>query len=90
MKNNPISYIIEETIFALRRGHMIFKVYFQDNFHQVPVRENTKAIYVEGETEEDVRYKLKDRDYNIEFVTPISGAFLEYEQQNPDFTVEKI
>ncbi|WP_078554975.1 DNA-dependent RNA polymerase subunit epsilon [Bacillus alkalicellulosilyticus] len=69
---------------------MIFKVYFQDNFTQVPVRENTKSIYIEGESEQDVRLKLKDHQYNIEFVTPVTGAFLEYEQQNEDFSVEKI
>ncbi|ERN53116.1 DNA-directed RNA polymerase subunit epsilon [Alkalihalophilus marmarensis] len=69
---------------------MIFKVYFQKNFHQVPVRELTETIYVEGESESDVRKKLVPREYNIEFVTPVSGAYLEYEKQNEDFKVESI
>ena len=69
---------------------MIFKVYFQKNFDQVPVRETTETIYVEGESESDIRKKLIDRKYNIEFVTPISGAYLEYEQNREDFQVESI
>ena len=69
---------------------MIFKVFFQKNFNQVPVREFTESIYVEGENEADVRKKLAPREYNIEFVTPISGEHLEYEQANESFTVESI
>jgi len=69
---------------------MIFKVYYQESIKQVPVREKTKTVYVEGDSEKDVRNKLADRPYNIEFVTPVTGAFLEYEQQNEDFTVLEI
>ncbi|WP_088104934.1 DNA-dependent RNA polymerase subunit epsilon [Halalkalibacter urbisdiaboli] len=69
---------------------MIFKVYYQINFDQVPVRETTESIYVEGESESDVRKKLAPRKYNIEFITPISGAHLEYEQSREDFKVESI
>lgn len=69
---------------------MIFKVYYQKKFNQVPVREFTETIFVEGESEADVRLKLVPRKYNIEFITPLSGAYLEYEQQNEDFKVETI
>ena len=69
---------------------MIFKVYFQDSKTQVPVREKTKSIYVEGESVRDVRNKLAETPYNIEFITPIEGAFLEYEKQNEDFKVLEI
>lgn len=69
---------------------MIFKVYFQESAKQVPVREKTQTVYVEGDSEKDVRTKLADRPYNIEFVTPVTGAFLEYEQQNEDFKVLEI
>jgi DNA-dependent RNA polymerase auxiliary subunit epsilon len=68
----------------------IFKVFFQKDFNQVPVREFTEAIYVEGESEADVRKKLVPRKYNIEFVTQISGAHLEYEQSKEAFTVESL
>ncbi|WP_227935653.1 DNA-dependent RNA polymerase subunit epsilon [Alkalihalobacillus deserti] len=69
---------------------MIFKVYFQKKFNQVPVREFTESIYVEGDSEADVRKKLAPREYNIEFVTPISGEYLEYEQSKGSFTVESL
>ena len=29
---------------------MIFKVYYQETITEVPVRENTKTIFVEGES----------------------------------------
>ncbi|MBP2239957.1 DNA-dependent RNA polymerase auxiliary subunit epsilon [Cytobacillus eiseniae] len=69
---------------------MIFKVYFQDSKTQVPVREKTKTIYLEGKSERDVRIKLKNKPYNIEFITGLEGAFLEYEKQNEDFKVLEI
>jgi len=69
---------------------MIFKVYYQDSKTEVPVREKTKTIFVEGDSERDVRLKLADRNYNIEFVTAVQGEFLEYERQNEDFKVLEI
>jgi len=69
---------------------MIFKVYFQEDKTQVAVREKTKTIYLEANSEKDVRTKLADRPYNIEFVTPVTGAFLEYEKQNEDYKVLEI
>jgi len=69
---------------------MIFKVFYQESKLQVPVREMTKTIYVEGETIRDVRQKLAQYPYNIEFITPIVGDFLEYEKQNEDFKVLEI
>ena len=56
--------------------------YFQHNKDEVIVRENTNTIYVEGETEEQVRRYLKDRNYNIEFITKLEGAHLEYEKEH--------
>ncbi|WP_100404635.1 DNA-dependent RNA polymerase subunit epsilon [Bacillus solitudinis] len=69
---------------------MIFKVYFQKIWGQVPVRETTETIYVEAVSESDVRKKLIPRKYNIEFITEISGAHLEYEQSREDFKVEAL
>lgn len=51
----------------------VFKVFFQHNKDEVIVRENTNTIYVEGETEEQVRRYLKDRNYNIEFITKLEA-----------------
>ncbi|MDG5789492.1 DNA-directed RNA polymerase subunit epsilon [Evansella sp. AB-P1] len=69
---------------------MIFKVFYQETIHEVPVREKTKAMYLEANSEEDVRKKLADRQYNIEFVTPLKGDALAYEQQNENFKLENV
>ncbi|MEC1521020.1 DNA-directed RNA polymerase subunit epsilon [Neobacillus niacini] len=69
---------------------MVFKVYFQENIKEVPVREKTKVLYVEGESVRDVRKKIQNRGYNVEMVQEVSGAFLEYEKQNEDFNVLEI
>ncbi|MDE4086243.1 DNA-directed RNA polymerase subunit epsilon [Planococcus maritimus] len=69
---------------------MIFKVYYQENRFEVPVRENTKSLYVEASTEREVRYHLKDRNFNIELVQLLEGQHLEYEQASQDYHVESI
>ncbi|MFJ7970589.1 DNA-dependent RNA polymerase subunit epsilon [Psychrobacillus sp. NPDC096389] len=68
---------------------MIYKVYYQENALQVPVRENTKSLYVEAESEREVRAILKERQYNIELIQLLEGNHLEYEQASPNFKVEK-
>ncbi|AST97353.1 DNA-dependent RNA polymerase subunit epsilon [Shouchella clausii] len=69
---------------------MIFKVYYQEDAAQMPVRERTKSLYIEGESEADVRLKLAKQNFNIEYVTAVTGAYLEYEQTNSDFKVVNI
>lgn len=68
---------------------MIYKVFYQENMLQVPVRENTKSMYLEADSERAVREKLKARQYNIEYIQPLEGAHLEYEQASPNFKVEQ-
>ena len=69
---------------------MIFKVFYQETIEEIPVREETKALYIEAETEEQVRKSLSETKYNIEFVTPLSEEALAYEKEtNDDFRVEK-
>ncbi|MEH7122275.1 DNA-directed RNA polymerase subunit epsilon [Bacillus sp. JJ1532] len=69
---------------------MIFKVFYQESKKEVPVREKTQTIYVEGESERDVRLKLADKPYNIEFITILEGQFLDFEKQSEDFKVLEI
>jgi len=69
---------------------MIYKVYYQENMLEVPVRENTKSLYIEASSEREVRYALKDRQYNIEFVQLLEDNHLSYEQASADYKVEKI
>jgi DNA-dependent RNA polymerase auxiliary subunit epsilon len=66
---------------------MIFKVYYQENIKEVPVREKTKTLFIEGESIRDVRSKIADRGYNVEFVQEVKGAHLQYELQNEDYKV---
>ncbi|MFK9092259.1 DNA-dependent RNA polymerase subunit epsilon [Bacillus salipaludis] len=69
---------------------MIFKVYFQESIKEVPVRENTKTLFIKGESVRDVRNKIADRGFNVEFVQEVKGEYLEYEQQNEDYKVLEI
>ncbi|MBU8676866.1 hypothetical protein EH2_03084 [Bacillus subtilis] len=66
---------------------MVYKVFYQEKADEVPVREKTDSLYIEGVSERDVRTKLKEKKFNIEFITPVDGAFLEYEQQSENFKV---
>lgn len=91
MKKMKMFYIIEKVMILVRSDNvMIFKVYYQQSITEVPVRENTKSLFVEGESVRDVRTKIADRGYNVEFVQEVTGAFLEYERQNEDFKVLEI
>lgn len=67
---------------------MIYKVYYQESVTEIPVRENTKTLYLEASSEREVRFYLKDRNYNIELVQLLEGNYLEYEQNSPNFSVE--
>jgi DNA-dependent RNA polymerase auxiliary subunit epsilon len=69
---------------------MIFKVFYQESKKQVPVREKTKTLYMEADYEKTVRKYLAQKPFNIEYVEPVTGAFLEYERQNEDFKVLEI
>ena len=69
---------------------MIFKVYYQENRFEVPVRENTQSLYVEAASEREVRHHLKDRNYNVELVQLLEGNHLEYEQASQNYEVESV
>jgi DNA-dependent RNA polymerase auxiliary subunit epsilon len=88
MKKMKMFYIIEKVMTSVRSDIvMIFKVYYQENLKEVPVRENTKTLFIEGESVRDVRSKIADRGYNVEFVEEVKGAHLKYELQNEDYKV---
>jgi DNA-dependent RNA polymerase auxiliary subunit epsilon len=69
---------------------LIYKILYQEKIWEVPVREKTKSMYIEADSEMDVRKKLVSREHNIEFILPVEGAFLEYEKQNENFKLEII
>ena len=64
---------------------MIFKVFYQEKLTEVPVREKTQVLYVEADSQRDVRRRLAPFHYNIEFVQQLAGAHLAYEQQSENF-----
>lgn len=69
---------------------MIFKVLYQDVLDDAPVRERTKALYIEAESIKDARKKLEDRVINIEYIQALDDAHLAYERKSEDFEVENI
>ncbi|WP_173916618.1 DNA-dependent RNA polymerase subunit epsilon [Halobacillus sp. Marseille-Q1614] len=69
---------------------MVFKVLYQELAQEVPVRERTKALYVEAESEQEVRTKLVEKNINIEYIQVLNEEHLEYEKQNEDFQVENV
>ncbi|GGG20509.1 UPF0356 protein [Lysinibacillus alkalisoli] len=69
---------------------MIYKVYYQENVLEIPVRENTKSLYLEADSEREVRAKLKDFNYNIEFVQLLEGEYLAHEQESTNFVLESL
>ncbi len=68
---------------------MIFKVLYQDSDVAI-IRESTKSLYVEAESERDVRKQLSNRNINIEYVQALNEAHLEYEKKSEDFRIESV
>jgi len=69
---------------------MVFKILYQDNYEEMPLRERTRSMYVEAESVREVRNKLKDRNYNIEYIQELDEAHLNYEKKSEDFRVENL
>ncbi|HEY4567420.1 DUF1447 family protein [Planococcaceae bacterium Storch 2/2-2] len=69
---------------------MIYKVLYQENVHEVPVRENTKSMYIEASSVQEVRQLLANEPINIEFIQLLEGAHLEYEQAKEDFQLTEV
>ncbi|SET92374.1 DNA-dependent RNA polymerase auxiliary subunit epsilon [Salinibacillus kushneri] len=69
---------------------MIYKVLYQENPEEVPVRERTQAMYVEAESERKIRKKLSYRNVHIEHIILLSENHLEYEKRSKDFEVENL
>lgn len=69
---------------------MIYKVFYQESTEEYPIRERTKTLYIEADSEREVRQKLSDRNYNIEYIQPLDEIHLEFEKKSPDFKLESI
>lgn len=68
---------------------MFYKVLYQELPYEVPVRERTKSLYFEADSERIVRKKLSDRNINIEFIQQLDDAHLDYEKQSDNFQPER-
>lgn len=67
---------------------MIFKVTYQPTKFEAPTRENTESLYLEaGNQVEARRIVEQNTPYNIEFIQPMDGKHLEYEQNKDDFHI---
>ena len=65
---------------------LIYKVLFQADKTQSPLREATKSIYLEADSAVEARQLVEDNTpYNLEFVQELSGKHLAFEQESEDF-----
>ncbi|WP_122645439.1 DNA-directed RNA polymerase subunit epsilon [Enterococcus mediterraneensis] len=65
---------------------MIYKVFYQETKTRNPKREETHSLYIEAADEVTARQRVEENTpYNIEFIQPLEGSHLEYEQENADF-----
>lgn len=64
---------------------MVFKVLFQELPNEVPIRERTKSLYIEADSVRDVRNKIEQYNYNIEFIQQLDEAHLQFEEKSNDF-----
>ncbi|GEK32701.1 UPF0356 protein [Kurthia sibirica] len=68
---------------------MIYKVYYQESMLDVPVRENTKSLYLEAADPREVRELLAPRKYNVELIQLLEGNYLAYEQASEHYHLEQ-
>lgn len=68
---------------------MIYKATYQETKAQVPLRENTKSLYIEADNIVEARAKFDAHTpYNIEYLQELSEAHLADEREsNPDFKI---
>ncbi|MBF0715999.1 DNA-dependent RNA polymerase subunit epsilon [Gemelliphila palaticanis] len=68
----------------------VFKVFYQKNKTEIPVRENTEVLYVEANGIPEVYKYLENREYNIEYIEELSEQYLEFERSSVNFKLESI
>lgn len=65
---------------------MIFKVLYQEDKLHAPRRESTKTLYLKANNITEARQLLeKNTNYNIELIQELTGNFLEYEKNSPNY-----
>ncbi|GAB4072272.1 RNA polymerase subunit omega 1 [Barrientosiimonas marina] len=69
---------------------MVFKVFYQKMPDEIPVRERTETLYVDAESESEVRHKLAGKYTNIEYIQGLDEAHLAYEKKSDHFKLENL
>ncbi|GEK28452.1 DNA-directed RNA polymerase subunit epsilon [Furfurilactobacillus siliginis] len=65
---------------------MIFKVYYQETKVRSPKREDTKSLYLDAENEAAAMTAVESNtEYNVEYIEPLEGNALDYEQQSASY-----
>ncbi|KXB58540.1 DNA-dependent RNA polymerase subunit epsilon [Gemelliphila asaccharolytica] len=67
-----------------------FKVFYQENNKEIPVRENTKSMFIESSDKPSVLRYLESKNYNVEYVQEMTEEYLNFEKKSSDFKMVKI
>ncbi len=67
-----------------------FKVFYQKNNKEIPVRENTKSMFIESSDKPSVLRYLESKNYNVEYVQEMTEEYLNFEKKSSDFKMVKI
>ncbi|MEX2784884.1 DNA-dependent RNA polymerase subunit epsilon [Streptococcus sp. H49] len=76
---------------------MIYKVFYQETADRSPRREQTKAIYIDIDADQELEGQIKARklveektNYNIEWIELLSEKHLEYEKETGVFSLTEL
>lgn len=76
---------------------MIYKIFYQERKDQSPRREQTQAIYIEIDAQNELEGRIKacklveeKTAYNIEFIELLSDKHLEYEKDSGAFELTEL
>ena len=58
-----------------------FKVFYQENNKEIPVRENTKSMFIESSDKPSVLRYLESKNYNVEYVQEMTEEYLNFEKK---------
>ena len=67
-----------------------FKVFYQENNKEIPVRENTKSMFIESSDKPSVLRYLESKNYNVEYVQEMTEEYLNFKKKSSDFKMVKI
>ena len=76
---------------------MIYKVFYQETKERNPRREQTKALYLEIDADNELEGRIKTRKlveektpYNVEYIELLSDKHLAYEKESGAFKLTEL